>query len=243
MKIINPSKKTDYSTKAWHDASGKFRSIQTLRCQLKQSFPDSLCDIPKEDIEFGYIYPGHGAKGQQIWITNNSDLGEMYATHAAKKRIMIWFFTQKKKRSRSPVSDCETSTNKRSCTKGEERSSKLAQVEEIVSELEQKHSGKYSREQLNVWAHMLQLKKHDSREVPPDKPFFRGSKLRHVSPQNSEIASTSVNYGVSPGKRIGLRTECLSQLDKWHQLFERGAISESVYKEMQETILEEMKTL
>ena len=150
----------------------------------------------------------------------------MYATHAAKKRIMIWFFTQKKKPSRSPVSDCETSTNKRSCTKSEERSSKLAQVEEIVSELVQKHSGKYSREQLNVWAHMLQLKKHDSREVPPDKPFFHncGSKLRNVSPQNSEIASTSVNYGISPGKRIGLRTECLSQLDKWHQLFERGAI-------------------
>ena len=44
------------------DASGKFRSIQTLRCRLKRSFPDSLCDVPKEDIEFGYIYPGHGAQ-------------------------------------------------------------------------------------------------------------------------------------------------------------------------------------
>ena len=49
---INLSKKTDHSTKARHDASGKFRSIQTLCCQLKQSFHDSLTDIPEEDIEF-----------------------------------------------------------------------------------------------------------------------------------------------------------------------------------------------
>jgi len=55
VKIINPSKKTDHSTKARHDASGKFRSIQTLCCQLKQSFHDSLTDIPEEDIELGSL--------------------------------------------------------------------------------------------------------------------------------------------------------------------------------------------
>lgn len=180
-------------------------------------------------------FPGHGAIWEQIWITNNSDLG-------AKKRIMILFFTQKKKWSRSPVGTCESSTNKRSRNKSEERSLKLAQADETVSELEQKNSSKYWIEQLNVWEHMLQLKKHDSQEVPHDKPFFqiRGSKSRTISPKKGKLSS--VSCGVSLGKQIGLHTEFLLQLDKWHQLFERGATS-VFFKEMQETILEEMKTL
>jgi len=139
------------------------------------------------------------------------------------------------------VGTCETSTNKRSRTKSEERSSKLAQADEIVSELEQTKSSKI--EQLNVWAHMLQLKKHDSQEVPHDKPFFPDLWIKVENYFTSKkVKLSSVSCGASLGKQIGLHTEFLSQLDKWHQLFERGA-SSVFFKEMQETILEETKTL
>lgn len=78
-----------------------------------------------------------------------------------------------------------------------------------------------------MWGHMIQLKTHDSREFPPDKPFFRqllGSK------NTSASATGRVHPGVSPGKRINLHTECLSQL---------SAITEGVHKETKETILKE----
>ena len=40
----------------------------------------------------------------------------------------------------------------------------MTQVQVIVDELEERHgtSKKYSLEQFRAWAHMLQLKKHDS---------------------------------------------------------------------------------
>ena len=107
----------------------------------------------------------------------------MYEAHAHKKEIMIWFYTKKseatsgKKRCASPIT-ADSMPNKVARTK---HASKLLEVEEIVEKLDKKHSGKYSREQLNVWAHMLQLKKHDSLDEPPDKPFFHSSKRKNVS--------------------------------------------------------------
>ena len=100
----------------------------------------------------------------------------------------------------------------------------------MVDELEEKHeSGKFSPEQIRAWAHMLHLKKHASYEEPPDKPFFR---LK---------GSTSKAQGISPAKRITLRSECIDQLDKWHKLMEKGAISTEQYKDLQDTIMSDIK--
>jgi len=48
------------------------------------------------------------------------------------------------------------------------------EVEEIVNKLKTKHKGKYTIEQINVWVHLIHMKKTQSYEEPPDKPFFRG---------------------------------------------------------------------
>jgi hypothetical protein len=52
-------------------------------------------------------------------------------------------------------------------------------------------------------------------EEPPNKSFF-GKKKK---------LSDATGSGVSPGKRISLRSECINQLDKRHQLKERGVIT------------------
>ena len=75
---------------------------------------------------------------------------------------------------------------------------------------------------------MIHTHKHDSLDVPPNKPFFGKKK------------STDA-VAVSPGKRINLRSECITQLDKWHQLKERGVISKEQYEELQKTILTNIK--
>ena len=47
--------------------------------------------------------------------------------------------------------------------------------------------------------------------------------------------------GLSPGKTIQYRSECIDQLDKWHSLMERGVISVDEFKEKQQTILSDIK--
>lgn len=73
------------------------------------------------------------------------------------------------------------------------------------------------------------MKKHSSYETAPDKPFF---KLKG--------SGIGVSPGISPSKRINLRSECIDQLDKWHDLFQRGVISQQQYDELQATILSDI---
>ena len=47
--------------------------------------------------------------------------------------------------------------------------------------------------------------------------------------------------GISPGKKVNLRFECINQLDKWHDLKVRGVISDEQYQEMKDTILNDIK--
>ena len=70
---------------------------------------------------------------------------------------------------------------------------------------------------------------HDSYENPPNKPFFKTT---------GSVINPSVSAGISPGKKV---SECIKQLDKWHNLMVRGVISNEQYKELKDTILSDMK--
>ena len=52
-------------------------------------------------------------------------------------------------------------------------SKKMASVDGIYDELQAKHNGKSSPEQLRVQSHSLEMGKHGSYDEPPDKPFSR----------------------------------------------------------------------
>ena len=106
----------------------------------------------------------------------------------------------------------------------------MSDVDDIVTKLKEKHGEKYSPVQLNCWAHMIHTHKHESLEVPPNKSFF--------GKRNPGLEKSG---GVSLGKRISLCSECINQLDKWHQLKERGVISREEYEELQKTILVDIK--
>jgi len=76
----------------------------------------------------------------------------------------------------------------------------------------------------------IQHKKHESYDIPPAKTFFGRGKGKHLKDTPS--------VRISPGKRINLCTECINQLDKWHDLME--VISEE-YEEPRELILPDIK--
>ena len=159
----------------------------------------------------------------------------MYNAHSGKKVINLWCYTEKKcsrgkKRSRSH------SDEKAGSSKYDFHSTKkMALVDDIYEELQAKHKSKYSLEQLRAWAHLLQMGKHESYEEPPDKPF-RGRKP-------SALNTPTQPAGISPGKKVNMRTELINQLQKWYQLLETGAISQAQYAELKDTILLDIKEL
>ena len=219
-----------------------FTDIADLKRRLLQE--DDVDDIQDgEELTFGYLQPGHGIKGRQFSLLNSSDLSAMYSIHHGRKHINMWAKISKikaapppqKRQRRSPVTE---SLGKTSVAAGPSKyiaqQQKMTELEVIVSELSEQHGNSYTTEQVRAWAHMLQMKKHDSYEEPPKKPFFKTA-------EKGAPSKASVSDTMSPGKRIQYRSQCIDQLDKWHDLKERGIITDSQYAEMQDTILSDIK--
>jgi hypothetical protein len=237
IKIV-PKKKKDYSIKRLHNITKKFQTIK--------DFEMAVVDVCSEKLSlenFGYIEPGHGAKGKQRWLISNEDLNDMYVAHEGKKEILLWCCVEQgqKRRANSPSTDAEAPKRSRY----DKQLDKITEVEEIEQTLEKKHSDSpYSAEQLRSWAHLIQMKRHDSYDSPPNKPFFRipsrKTSSRKTDP-DARIESPDTGITVSPGKRVQLRGQCVNQLLQLHELLERGGISKQRYEEMQGTIMDEVK--
>jgi len=69
VKIINPAKKTDYSLRKFR-VSTHFKTVCSLKKALSEYFPTFLTGNAS-DVEVGYITPGHGARGKQLWISDD----------------------------------------------------------------------------------------------------------------------------------------------------------------------------
>ena len=217
--------------------TAKFDSLE----QLKKVITSACKEVSTETI-IGYIEPGHGNinKGKQRWLTSTDDLAEMYTLHEGKKEILLWAYSldqSSKRRCGSP--------NNEQCkrTRYDTHVDKMIQVEEIESDLRDKHLGEgYSEEQLRSWAHLIQLKKHSSYDVPPNKPFWNIPK-KAASSGSPSSSGANKKVTVSPGKRVNLRGQCVQQLGQFYDLLEKGAISRQQYHEnlMQKTIMDEVK--
>lgn len=229
LKII-PKRKADYSVMKLHGVTRKYQLIDDLR--------KAVIDVCKESVSpesFGYIEPGHGAKGKQRWLTSTDDLKDMYSSHEGKKEILLWCYIDQgqKRRAQSPGNEAET----RKHSRYDKHLDKMTEVEEIEEKLKEKHpDGPYSEEQLRSWAHLIQMKKHSSYDVPPNKPFWK-TRSTHKLPSST----TDVEITVSPSKRVNLRGQCVQQLLQLHELLEKGGISKEQYDEMRVTIMDEVK--
>ena len=236
LKIINPMNKSGVEVRKWN-IDFAFTDISEMKHQLLE---DVCACADGEELTFGYLQPGHGTKGRQVPLLNSSDLSNMYSAHDGRKQIILWVKISKKKVTPPPPKRQRTtlvseSSNKASNAAGSSRFSaqqqKMTELEAIVNELSERHGNTYTVEHTRAWAHMLQMKKHDSYEEPPQKPFFKTAK---------SLPSKSSDT-MSPGKRIQYRSQCIEQLDKWHDLKKRGVITESQYAEMQDAILSDIK--
>ena len=226
---------------------------------LKAYVPEST------DFDMGYIEPSkQGVRGKMRWIFENEEVNDMYAAYdtAKKTEVIIWCEGRKlggsgtsRSTLKRPASDTDEGPQKKACrtTVAEKNSRKLEEVETVYTKLDEKHHGKMSSEQLKVWAHLVSMGKHESLEIPPDKPFFRGrksfaksnekpSKVTPTTPDNSG-SPTVEKPGCSPVRRSNLRSQYMQQLKEWHSLYEIGAISQHEFEEQKQTILEDLNKL
>lgn len=134
-----------------------------------------------------------------------------------------------------PTSRCsEPVTHKRARTSCDDLNAKT--LDEVFNELDEKHNGKFSVEQLRMWAHLVNMGKHTSLDIPPDKPFFRGNKKKLPS-----LSEVSTSTDISPIKRSNLRSQYMTQMRDWHALFEVAAITKEEYEDQKARILEDLK--
>jgi len=88
------------------------------------------------------------------------------------------------------------------------------------------------------------MEKHSSYDEPPNTPFFAGKGLK-AAKSTSETSSNgmSSSTGVSPSKRLIMRSQCIEQLDRWHTLLDKGCITQADYDEMHAKIMADMKNI
>jgi hypothetical protein len=213
LKIINPNNAGGEVVLEDLDMEVSYAALAEVKKKLLEVSSTYTTGL---DTQFGFICPGHGTKGRQKTLNSDDELASMYLLHKKKKRIYFWLKCSQPmpvlgKRSASSSAAGNASQPKRHAALVE----MMTDVDTIIQQLRDKHGQKYSDVQYSCWAHMLHTNKHHSLETAPNKPFF--GKKEPV--------------GVSPSKRISLRTECIDQLDKWSKLMERGVISDTEYGE------------
>ena len=229
-KVINPAKKADYSLRKFR-VSCRFTTVLNLQKSLSECYPTFIsCDAV--DIEVGYITPGHGARGKQRWICDDIDLTDMYKEYKGKKEIVVWFYSSNnsegetskgKKRTHSPG---ETESIKQPKFRSTAQIEKMEEVDEILKKLKEKHSGSYTEEKLRAWAHLIQMDKHGSYDLPPDMPYFKKGNKSTGTSSSASVSTIQPTPCLSPCKRLTMRTACIEQLDKWHALLEKGGITQ-----------------
>ena len=249
IKVINSFKKSIFAIK-----SLTIHHCFSTPTELKRCVQQEI-ERAKDDL-IGYIEPGHGQKGKMRELKTEEDISEMYILHKRKRDILLWCYSDVGEQSgacstnlqcKRSVSDIPPPSSKRQAI-----AKNISEVEEIIKKLREKHSDAYSVEKLNCWAHMLNVGKHSSYDEPPDFPFFKKRKEKRSDGQRSGLSSDSGSTATifsmststnSPSKRVGLRTQCIDQLSKWHSLLNTGAIDQAQYDELKEAILGDIKKM
>ena len=106
----------------------------------------------------------------------------------------------------------------------------------------EKHGEQFLTEQFHAWS---QLGKHASHDKPLDYPFFRTSKKKSIHSAESSPSATATTptkstapaVGISSGRQVNLRTECLQQLKQLGELLKNGSISPDQHQKLKEAIM------
>ena len=160
-----------------------YRTLKSLRKFIMNNMPN-VPDVDKPDlskIEWGYVESGHGMKRKKIWLYTDGDLRKMYEGYGGKPTIRLWAYTsvtrkEPSKPEKKKAKLLKEDSSKVPTKKASKFDNRQDEVDSIYEDLEERHTGNFSKEQLRTWAYMIRMKTHASYEVPPQKAFFTGHK-------------------------------------------------------------------
>lgn len=214
-------------------------------------------------FQIGYME----GNSKQHLILCREDLETMYDSVTDKKEIMLW--CDKK----METQESQGSSRKRKSNEGGSKALKVDEQEseliKMVDQLSEKHSKKYTVPQYRLWAKFIQMKRHDSFDIPPNIPLITGTpdSRKHVkkdtvsdalagaataivkalngSPKKRSNTSESIplSQGISPNSHANLRRKHLEDIRMLHSLYEDGIISDHEYQEQKENILCTLRSL
>ena len=129
--------------------------------------------------EFGYIEPGCGLIGKWEWIFTEEDVKGMMEKHRKAREMHLWCYDESEMGQSTRSKTITISSTSHSPEHGPESKrprttkydgyvKKLAKVDEIFKEFDEKHHGKFTPEQSNAWGHLVRSGKHASLDIPPD---------------------------------------------------------------------------
>ena len=267
MKVI-PKLKKDFRIISWHGVSEKFDSLIQLKLKLLGNLGEHLPPVSEIDLfEVGYL---EGRRQTKRWIVSDADIIEMYTNAPNEEHeILLWCDGKDVSRKRKPANDAinEEPAAKRSSNSHEEA------IEEIAQELEGIHGEKYVYRQYKLWARMIENKQHKDKNTPPNMPMIMGKPVKKDEKDLNECISDCVvaitnalggksatpthTYqsvpsegtipkladGISPGKKVNLRSQYLSQLKTLQALRDDGVLTNEEFCEEKISVLNTLKTM
>ena len=149
--MINPARMSDYKNIELNYRE-YFKSLGELKDFISGNLPSTIEAPNLQEVEMGFIEPGHGGKGRKVWLLDNKDLERMYEVHQHKKQILLWCYTHAATQKKLPVSQKKSDGAPKPNT-GSNYANQLKKQEEvngIFSQLKTKHEGKFKSEQLHT---------------------------------------------------------------------------------------------
>jgi hypothetical protein len=268
VKMINSCKKSDYSVKKFKH-SGKFRTVKELVTILSTTFDINVGKVgymlPGHGLKgkHHYIHTDNQVSDMYDQFKGKCEILLCCWYLTGNQPVIVEDDTSENENMCQNSLPTIPAIPPKPSKRCESITKKITEAEDIMNTLGMIHHKKYSVQQLSSWAHMIQMGSHHSYDTPPDLPYFtgnrkHGSKKSEQSPvhkkSDEEMALTSspckrkcgsivdddIPQTFSPSKRLKIRGECVDQLRKWHELLERGGISQEQYEDIQKTIMADM---
>ena len=222
VKIINPQKKSEISTRYLNKVSSRLCSVSELRQKIKEEFGDKVSSSPDFNVEYT-----EGTQQVKISLVSSDDLHRMYQQHSQGGTISLWY---------DGHCDGTRSGKRKQDEPASGRKANEQEVDNVYKDLRDKHGTLYDSPKLRLWARMISSGIHDDYDTPPDVPMFStpsakkarkeplsealstaaialAKSLDKSNPSNSVVSLGGLNpQGVSPGKSVDLRMKNYEQL-------------------------------
>ena len=149
VRIINPLKKSEVSTRYLNEVSSRVDSVNGLRLRIREEFGDQVST--SSALNVGYL-----EQQAKISLFASDDLSRMYEQYAKGGQITLW---------------CDGKVSDSNCKRKDDsgtskRTENEQQVNDVYKDLRDKHGSEFETPKLRLWARMICSGLHDDYNSP-----------------------------------------------------------------------------